>query len=109
RSASDRPSSACASSSWQRGRWAWPPDSVQRRTIRVERTSTSVTAVTPRGASAVPGADDARLALEAQAAQRAGVEGQPAAERGGLLEPARGEDAQDVAVGEDQDVAVGLQ
>src|SRR5436190_1571959 len=57
----------------------------------------------------VPARDDPDLALEAEDGDRAGVEAQAAAERGRLLHPPGGERAQDVAVGDERDVAVGAQ
>src|SRR4029079_25638 len=57
----------------------------------------------------VPEADDARLALEAEHADAARREEQAPAEAHGLLGPARPERAEDVAVGEDRDVAVDRQ
>src|SRR4029079_3419458 len=57
----------------------------------------------------VPEPDDARLALEAEHADAARRQEQPPAEAHGVLGPARPEGAQDVAVGEDRDVAVDRQ
>ena len=54
----------------------------------------------------VPEAHGARLALEAEHADAAGREEEAPAEGQGLLDPAGAQHAQDVAVGEDRDVAV---
>src|SRR4051794_10767100 len=53
----------------------------------------------------VPPADDPHPALEAEHADAAGRQEQPPAEAHRLLHPPRGEGAQDVAVGEEGDVA----
>src|SRR3954466_6806900 len=57
----------------------------------------------------VPEPEDADLALEAEHGQAAGREVQPPAEGHRLVDPARRERPQDVAVGEDRDVAVDRQ
>src|SRR4051812_19460561 len=61
----------------------------------------------PARALRVPAADHADLAFEAQHGDGAGAEGEPAAEGRGLLDPAGRERAQDVAVRDERDVAVG--
>src|SRR3954453_3223188 len=59
-----------------------------------------------RARSAVPVAQDPHVAFEAQAAYGGGVEAEAAGEARRLLYPAGADDAQDVAVGDEGDVAV---
>src|SRR3954463_12332247 len=59
----------------------------------------------PAESRLVPAADDPHLALEAEHADTAGRQEEPSAEAHRLLHPPRGEGAQDVAVGEEGDVA----
>ena len=58
-------------------------------------------------AGLVPGLDDRVLAIPAEDRERAGREAEQAAERRLQADPARGEDAEQVTVREEQDVAVG--
>src|SRR3954468_1365028 len=63
------------------------------------------TSCSPGESRLVPAADDPHLALEAEHANAAGRQEEPSAEAHRLLHPPRGEGAQDVAVGEEGDVA----
>src|SRR5439155_14258108 len=79
---------------------------LERRKLRAdERRATPGTV--PSVALAVPAADDADLALEAEDRERAGVESQAAAEGRGLLDPAGRQRPQDMAVGDQRDVTRG--
>ena len=94
------------------GRWRSPRRAAARpcagrRRARRRRGLRSRPWRRPSRRRCVPARDHAVLALEAELGERGGVEREARAALRRQLEPAGGEHAQDVAVGEQRDVAVG--